>query len=149
MSQNLNKMVVILLMALPLSNLSAQVKGDFSISDINVEINNEPQIPTETIAQTHLIEDIEKSFTIFESGDLRFVATFEFSRSGKRVKLTRSAYVQRGIEKPVRGKKKKDVQFINVGVPGTISSQMSETLLIDKESMKSIFVNFIYIFKYK
>jgi hypothetical protein len=142
---------IIFLLFLTLSPLLvlSQASGTFTITDIKVELNNTPQEVQDPKIDVELTEDQEQVFRIYANNDLSFLASFEYARSGKRVKLVRYSGVERGRQKHVKSKKKKDVQFIKVGVPGTISKQFSETILYDKDNMSAIFVNFKYEFNYR
>lgn len=127
----------------------SQAKGTFTVTDLKVELNNTSQEAADPNIDVELIEDQEQVFRIYANNELQFMASFEFARSGKRVKLVRRGWVQKGTTKPVKSKMKKDVQFIKVGVPGSIKNQFSETILYDKDSMSAIFVNFKYEFNYR
>jgi len=118
-----------------------------TIHSFKVEVNNQ-QIPYDQTFEEYLIEDVPKEITLYEGNGLRYVTSFEYARSGNRIKLIRRAYVQKKNDKLINGKRKKDVQFIKVSIPRKIEGRSRENFLIDKENLESIFVTYLYQFNY-
>ncbi len=126
----------------------AQEIPKLEVQVIKLNING-AEIPYEKEVDETLIEDVPKDLVLYQNDKQRFVVTFEYARSGKRIKLIRRSAVRIEGAKPIQGKQKKDVDFIKVSIPGKIENTSSDHILIDKDNFESIFLSFRYQFTYQ
>ena len=127
--------------------IHAQEGPKLEIEVLKLKIDGNEVAYEKEIVET-LLEDIPKEITLYKKENKRFVVTFEYARSGKRIKLIRRSAIQKSGVKPIYGKQKKDVQFIAVSIPGKIENTSSEHILIDKDNLESIFLSYRYQFTY-
>lgn len=125
-----------------------QTKYPLVLTSSQVKLNGE-SVNKNSKVEDELLEDVEKEIEIFNDKGVRFVVSFKFVKNGKRIKLIRRSYAQKDGEKPIYGKKRKDVHFTKVTIPGKMEGQYSESILLDPENLESIFVNYQYNLIYK
>ena len=125
-----------------------QEKYTLKINTFTIEINGLP-VPMDTSFQIHLLKDIPREITIYKDNDLKYIGVFTFKRSKNRLKFIRRFYAIKGVDKPVKSKAKKDVQYIKIAIPGKFIGKSSEHLVVNKDNLESIFVSFNYEFIYQ
>lgn len=147
-SSTMKKFVLIKLILLVSLYGYGQTKYPLVLTSFQVKLNGE-LVNQNFKVEEELQEDVEKEIEIFNDKGVRFVVSFKFVRSGKRIKLVRRSYAQKDGEKPRYGKKRKDVHFIKVSIPGKIEGQYNENILLDSENLESMFVSYQYNLIYK
>ena len=95
-----------------------------------------------------IVEDQKSEVLIYEVDGYKFISVFEYFRSNNRVKMTVRNMVRTPDGKEVRGKVKKYVQFIKVGIPGEFSKNMSESIVFDKQNFLALTASYKFTIKY-
>lgn len=126
----------------------SQEKNNFKLNNFTVKINGRP-IGMDTSLSFNLLKDIPLKINIYSDNDLKYFGVFTFKRSKNRLKLIRRFYAIKGVDKPVKSKAKKDVQYIKTSIPGKFIGKSSEHLVVNKENLESIVVSFNYEFIYQ
>lgn len=126
----------------------SQEKNTLTLKSFTIEVNGNPVVMDTTISVS-LELDIPVEITIYSEDNLKYIGVFTYKRSKNRLKLIRNFYAVKGVEKPVKSKTKKDVQYIKVSIPKKFTGKSSENLVVDKEKLESIFVSFNYEFTYQ
>jgi len=125
--------------------LAAQL-STLNIHSISVNHNQEQKAVQSTI-EKELALDRPVDITIFEDGKMQIIGTFEYARSGNRIKLvTFLRLIHQG--NMIKSKKKKYVQFIKESVPRELSGVFADNYFIDKASLNAVDLRFKFNFNY-
>ena len=117
-----------------------------SIHSINVNHNQEQKEVQASIVKG-LTLDQPTEIMLWEEGDMSIIGTFEYARSGNRIKVvTFIRLIHKGSM--FKSKKKKYVQFIKASVPRELTGVFADNYFIDKPSLNSVNLRFKFDFKY-
>lgn len=126
----------------------AQNTRDFKITNILLKLNGEQiEVPDEMDFQ--LTENVTEKIMVHRHEGDQIYMTLTMKQDGERIKLVRIIQVQEGNGNNTKSRKRKDVIFMKTGYQESMSTKVAESLLCDKESMKTWFISFDYSLKIK
>lgn len=126
----------------------AQNTRDFKITNILLKLNGEQiEVPAEMDFQ--LTENVTEKIMVHRHEGDQIYMTLTMKQDGERIKLVRIVQVQEGNGNNTKSRKRKDVIFMKTGYQESMSTKVAESLLCDKDSMKTWFISFDYSLKIK
>lgn len=130
--------------------LMAQTTEKFTVSIQKIEIvDNGKTLTYDTLITKDLYLDQEVKILIYQNEKYNFYTTIKMARSGNRVKVVEQNVITDKNNQFVKfGIQRKQVQFLNVGMPGKFQNTSGEYLLIDKNTYTSIRATFTRIITY-
>jgi len=142
------KSLILGLLAFLLSaNLFSQETYTLSISEIIVGQKNETNTLDSAIEAT-LTQNVPQTIILYEQDGLKVGSTFTPKFKGRRMKLTRTIFVETPAGEIVKAKQKKAVQMLKVSVTGSMKGRDTAEILYNRKMRKSIFVKYNYDLTY-
>jgi len=126
----------------------AQNTRDFKITNILLKLNGE-QIEAPAEMDFQLTENVTEKIMVHRHEGDQIYMTLTMKQDGERIKLVRIVQVQEGNGNNTKSRKRKDVIFMKTGYQESMSTKVAESLLCDKDSMKTWFISFDYSLKIK
>lgn len=140
------KKLLIVLFTICLSVVSnAQNPNEFTMKIENIVIqDNGKEITYDTTITAKIYLDVDNRVLMYDNGTYKYYCLIKMARSGNRIKIVEQNYITDASNKfVVFGKLRKQVQFINVGMPGKFVNTSGEYLLIDKNTFSSMKVSYL------
>jgi hypothetical protein len=140
------KKLLIVCLTLFIASVSyAQNPNEFTMKIENIVIqDNGKEIKYDTTITAKIYLDVDNRILMYDNGTYKYYCFIKMARSGNRIKIVEQNYITDANNKfVVFGKQRKQVQFINVGMPGKFVNTSGEYLLIDKNSFTSMKVSYL------
>lgn len=142
------KSLILGLLAFLLSaNLFSQETYTLSISEIIVGQKNETNTLDSAIEAT-LTQNVPQTIILYEQDGLKVGSTFTPKFKGRRMKLTRTIFVETPAGEIVKAKQKKAVQMLKVSVTGSMKGRDTAEILYNRKMRKSLFIKYNYELTY-
>ncbi|MFN8417054.1 MAG: hypothetical protein U0U66_12050 [Cytophagaceae bacterium] len=126
----------------------AQEKFTLTIQDIEI-IDNGKTIKIDSSITQEIYLDKDNKILIYQNDKYKYYTTITMARSGNRIKVVEQNVITDINNQFVTfGTQRKQVQFINIGMPGKFQNTSGEYLLIDKKTYASIKASFTRIVSY-
>ena len=127
---------------------TAQSNYSLTLDNIKVSFDGGEPIMAES-QELNMSQDRPFTVVLHEQDGMRFLVDFEFKVAGKRLKFTRREHVTRMGYNSIKGKMKKDVEFMKVGMSRSIDGKSRENFVLNKDLMQTAFISYDYELKYK
>lgn len=141
-------MIILLVL---LSNLTyGQTQNEFTllIKDILVD-HSGTVLKIDTLISKKVYLNQDNNILIYEDKDYKYYTFIRVERSGNRIKVAEKNYItDHNGSMLASGKLRRQVQFINVAMPGKFENTSGEYLLIDKNNFTSIRATFLRVIYY-
>ena len=141
-------MFILLVFISSLSYGQNQNEYTLLIKDIIVD-NSGTIIKDDTLISKKIYLDQDNHILIYENKDYKYYTFIRVERSGNRIKIAEKNYItDHNGSMLASGKLRRQVQFINVAMPGKFENTAGEYLLINKNNFTSIRATFLRVIYY-
>jgi len=123
----------------------AQSMNEYTLEIKNITVNDcGKEIKKDTLISKKIYLDQDNTILLYENESYRYYTFVRMQRSSNRIQITEKNFITDKNNSIVKsGKQKKQVQFINVSMPGKFENTSGEYLLIDKNNFTSIQTTFL------
>jgi hypothetical protein len=137
-----------MLLMLGISFAQAQEKFTMTIQGIEI-IDNGKTIKIDSTITQEIFLDKNNKILIYQNDKYKYYTSIKMARSGNRIKVVEQNIITDQNNQFVKlGVQRKQVQFINVGMPGKFQNTSGEYILINKQTYTSIKASFTRIVSY-
>jgi hypothetical protein len=130
------------MIVLPVIAFSQQ--ATISLSDFTIKENGK-EVPYDKTFQETLTVNVEKDFDLYTINDITYGVSFTYKKKGERVKLMHYMWSKADGKKKRVTRRKKEMVVLKTSVKGVYTGKNVENIIINKDTMSSLYV----IFKYK
>ncbi len=146
----MRKFIFITLIGLAMFSLQANAQQEriLRLFDFRTEINGE-KLPINQNFEEKILDNTPLTIILVETDGIKLGAEYLSRFVGKRMKFSRRHFVEFADGKRMYAKRKKAVQMLKVSVKGTLDGRETETILYDRNQLKSIFISYQYELIYR
>ena len=130
------------MIVLPVIAFSQQ--ATISLSDFTIKENGK-EVPYDKTFQETLTVNVEKDFDLYTIDGITYGVSFTYKKKGERVKLMHYMWSKADGKKKRVTRRKKEMVILKTSVKGVYTGKNVENIIINKDTMSSLYV----IFKYK
>jgi hypothetical protein len=130
------------MVVLPVIAFSQQ--ATISLSDFTIKENGK-EVPYDKTFQETLTVNVEKDFDLYTIDGITYGVSFTYKKKGERVKLMHYMWNKADGKKKRVTRRKKEMVVLKTSVEGVYTGKNVENIIINKDTMSSLYV----IFKYK
>jgi hypothetical protein len=130
------------MIVLPVIAFSQQ--ATISLSDFTIKENGK-EVPYDKTFQETLTVNVEKDFDLYTIDGITYGVSFTYKKKGERVKLMHYMWSKADGKKKRVTRRKKEMVVLKTSVKGVYTGKNVENIIINKDTMSSLYV----IFKYK
>ena len=131
-----------------IQDANGQDTRKITLSNFTVEVN-QGRIEYDRIISDEVVDLEEKSIHVFKHEDFEYNVQFRFKRDGNRIKVRRKSEVILSDGKVIKGKTKKEVQFMSASAPGEFEFPVAENFVLDKDQISTFFISYRTKVNYK